>query len=202
MCVCVSPSPRRLSGAGTYALGRPRSGGAPAACPGVGWGRAACHSRRLWGGGGRPGRASRSAGLRGAPRGSAAAAAASRGRPCPPSAAPSRGSLPRPGVCGERWSGNGGLQPPPAPRPCCLRCVPAGKRASSSGELRLSLGHSIFLPLVKPLCAATSITSRDSCLTPLATWSLTLLVKTVNRFAFLKQIIRFVSPPGCLYSFQ
>lgn len=118
MCVCVSPSPRRLSGAGTYALGRPRSGGAPAACPGVGWGRAACHSRRLWGGGGgRPGRASRSAGLRGAPRGSAAAAAASRGRPCPPSAAPSRGSLPRPGVCGERWSGNGGLQPPPRPPP-------------------------------------------------------------------------------------
>lgn len=200
MCVCVCPPPRGGSpGRGPTLWGDPEAEEPPQPAPGWGGGGLHATADGFGGGGGAawPGEP-----LRGAPRGSAAAAAASRGRPCPPSAAPSRGSLPRPGVCGERWSGNGGLQPPPAPRPCCLRCVPAGKRASSSGELRLSLGHSIFLPLVKPLCAATSITSRDSCLTPLATWSLTLLVKTVNRFAFLKQIIRFVSPPGCLYSFQ
>lgn len=181
-------------------MGRPRSGGAPAACPGGGGGGLHATADGFGGGGGgRPGRASRSAGLRGARRRQQQRPGAGPARPAPPRPA----VLYRGRVCAE----NGGREtavcsPPPAPRPCCLRCVPAGKRASSSGELRLSLGHSIFLPLVKPLCAATSITSRDSCLTPLATWSLTLLVKTVNRFAFLKQIIRFVSPPGCLYSFQ
>lgn len=77
-----------------------------------------------------------------------------------------------------------------------------GERACSSGELRLSPSHSIFLLLVKPLGVATSITSHDSCFTPLPTWSLTLLVKTVNRFDFLKQIILCVTPPGCLYSFH
>lgn len=41
-----------------------------------------------------------------------------------------------------------------------------------------------FSRLSSPLYAATSITSRDSRFAPLATWSLTLPLKTVNRFAF------------------
>lgn len=98
---------------------------------------------------------------------------------------------------GERSRGSGGCSPRRAARGVCRR----GK-SCSSGELRLSLSHSIFLLLVKPLYVATSITSHDSCFTPLPTWSLTLLVKIVNRFDFLKQIIICVIPPSCLYSFH
>lgn len=127
MCVCVSPSPRRLSGAGTYALGRPRSGGAPAASPGVGGGRAACHSRRLWGGGG--GLAGRAA-----PRGSAGLRGARRRQQQRPGAGPARPAPPRPAVLyrGRVCAENGGREtavcsPPPPPARAAFGAYRRGK---------------------------------------------------------------------------
>lgn len=120
--------------------------------------------------------------------------AAAAGPPLPPA---SRSRSPRrrcpclPLQSGKRCSGSHGLPQPPGLASMRI----GGERACSSGELLLSLSHSIFLPLVKPLYVATSIIGHDSCCTPFTAWSLALLDRAVNRFAFLKQITCFFIPP-------
>lgn len=128
--------------------------------------------------------------------------AAAAGPPLPPA---SRSRSPRrrcpclPLQSGKRCSGSHGLPQPPGLASMRI----GGERACSSGELLLSLSHSIFLPLVKPLYVATSIIGHDSCCTPFTAWSLALLDRAVNRFAFLKQITCFFippRPPGFIFS--
>lgn len=172
---------------GRRVLGRAGSGGAPQPAPGQGVTPSASRSCSPAGGGAR--------------RGGDSAGAPRRQRPGPLLRSQHRRS-PRPRSPGLPLAKRGAMAGKPrsaaaAPLPCT-----GGETACSSGELRLSLSHSIFLPLVKPLYVVTSIMSHDSYFTPLTTWSLTLPLKTVNRFAFLKQIICFVSPQGCLYSFH